>query len=97
MYFSIVPPCLVIAALITSKYRFITSRSDSGSSVSPRLVDPFKSQKRIETTLRTSCAGAAAASGVPQNPHSRNFGGFSSPQFEQVIMARSSLDETPEL
>jgi hypothetical protein len=75
----------------------MTSRRDSGSSVSPRLVDPFRSQKRIETSLRTSCAGAAACSGVPQNPHSRNFGGFSSPQFVQVIMALSSLETRPEI
>ena len=47
--------------------------------------------------LKDSCAGAAACSGVPQNPHSRNFGGFSSPQFVQVIMAPTSLDTGPEI
>ena len=73
-----------MAALITSKYRVITSRIDSGSRVSPRLVDPFRSQKRIETSFRVSCAGAAATSGVPQKPHIRNLAGFSSPQLEQI-------------
>ena len=36
------------------------------------------------TVFLTSRAGAAVASGAPQNPQSRNRGGFSSPQFAQI-------------
>jgi hypothetical protein len=54
MNFSIVPPCCSSTARISSKYRFITSRSDSESSDSPRLVDPFRSEKTIVTVFRTS-------------------------------------------
>src|SRR5215207_8169709 len=62
----------------------MTSRSDSGSSASPRLVEPLRSEKTIVTVLRTSCGGRLGASAVPQNPHRRNLAGFSSPQFGQT-------------
>ena len=55
---------------------------------SPRLVEPFRSEKTIVTVLRTSWAGSAAASGVPQKPHSRNRRGFSSPQLGQTATDR---------
>src|SRR5919199_6442304 len=64
------------------------SRSDSESSASPRLVEPFRSEKTIVTVLRTSCDGTAGASGVPQNPHRRKRSGFSSPQLGQVCTDR---------
>ena len=38
------------------------------------------------TVFRTSCGGRAAASGVPQKPHSRKRSGFSSPQLGQTAM-----------
>ena len=90
MYFSIVPPWRVISALMASKYRDIVSRSDSGSSFSPRSVDPFRSEKRMVTSFRTSCGGGAAASAVPQYPQRRNFGGFSSPQLGQICTSTQS-------
>src|SRR3954447_23697907 len=69
----------------------MVSRSDSESSCSPRFVDPLRSQKRIVTSFLTSCTGTAGASGVPQNPHRRNFAGFSSPQFGQSCMSNQSM------
>src|SRR5581483_4831337 len=88
MYFSTRPPCRSSAARITSKYRLITSRSDSESSRSPRFVEPFRSEKTIVTVLRTSRAGSGAASGVPQNPHRRKRSGFSSPHAGQTAIVR---------
>src|ERR671928_1111049 len=64
------------------------SRSDSESSASPRFVEPLRSEKTIVTVLRTSCGGSAGASGVPQNPHSLNRSGFSSPQAGHVAIGR---------
>ena len=61
----------------------MTSRSDSGSSRSPRSVEPLRSEKTMVTVLRISWTGAGGARGVPQNPHSRNRAGFSSPQLGQ--------------
>ena len=52
--------------------------------LSPRAVESFRSQKTTVTVLRTSCDGTGGASGVPQNPHSRNRSGFSSPQSGQM-------------
>ena len=46
-------------------------------------VDPATSLNSTVTVLRTSADGAAA-SGVPQNPHNRKRGGFSSPQAGQM-------------
>src|SRR3954470_24899002 len=62
----------------------MVSRRDSESRRSPSAVEPFRSQKRIVTSFRTSCAGAAGASAVPQKPQRRKRGGFSSPQLGQI-------------
>ena len=37
-----------------------------------------------------------AASGVPQKPHSRNFEGFSSPQFEQKTVSGTGASAVPQ-
>ena len=66
----------------------MTSRSDSESSASPIVVEPLRSEKTIVTVFRTSCGGAAGASGVPQNPQRRNLAGFSSPHEGHVTMRR---------
>src|SRR5215210_3515936 len=67
----------------------MTSRSASESSCSPRVVDPFRSEKTIVTVFRVSGASRAAPSVVPQNPQSRNRGGFSSPQLGQICIQDS--------
>src|SRR6266545_5542856 len=69
----------------------ITSRTASESSFSAIAVEPLRSEKTIVTVFRTSCGGSAGASAVPQNPHRRNFCGFSSPQFGQTIIRRTQL------
>src|SRR6266480_3162322 len=66
----------------------MTSRTASESSFSAIAVDPLRSEKTIVTVLRTSCAGSAGASGLPQNPQRRNFAGFSSPQLGQSCICR---------
>src|SRR5215471_9661457 len=68
----------------------MTSRSDSESSRSPRAVEPLRSQKRMVTSLRTSCGGAGGASSAPQKPQSRNFAGFASPHDEQMTLSGSA-------
>src|SRR4051794_20042371 len=93
MYFSITPPCRWRMSRISAKYRCITSRSDSGSMLSPRAVESFRSQKTTVTVLRTSGVGADGASGVPQKPHSLNRSGFSSPQSGQMRTAPHSLPQ----
>src|SRR5205814_191331 len=75
-------------AFIASKYRPRISRSDSESRRSPSAVDPFRSQNRMVTVLRTSLA-IGAASGVPQYPQTRNLSGLSSRQFGHTAMAES--------
>src|SRR5215210_4458198 len=67
----------------------MTSRSASESSCSPRVVDPFRSEKTIVTVFRVSGASRAAPSVGPQNPQSRNRGGFSSPQLGQICIQDS--------
>ncbi len=88
MNFSITPPWRSSSARIASKYRVITSRSASESSVSPRLVEPLRSEKTIVTTLRVSCGGRASASCVPHARQNRAISGFSTPQAAQSFMQR---------
>ena len=83
MNFSTMPPWRSSSARMVSKYRVITSRSDSESSCSPMLVDPLRSEKTIVTILRTSCAGAAASSAEPQAKQNFATSGFSVPHCEQ--------------
>jgi hypothetical protein len=52
MNFSTVPPWRSSAARASAKYRDITSRRDSGSSCSPREVDPMPSANTTVTVLR---------------------------------------------
>ena len=66
MNFSIVAPWRLSTRVIESKYWVMTSRRLSGSSASPRLVEPFRSLKKTVTVLRSSCGGRAGASAVPQ-------------------------------
>src|SRR5215211_140777 len=61
------------------------ARTSSGSSRSERDVNPTRSAKRTETTLRSSRTGACA-SGAPQFPQNRNPSGFSCPQRWQTTM-----------
>ena len=66
---------------ISSKYRPMTRRSASGSSRSPRDVEPVTSAKTIVTTLRTSGATpSVSSSGVAQFWQKRALSAFSSPQ-----------------
>ena len=60
---------------ISSKYRDMTRRSDSGSSRSPSAVDPVTSAKRTVTVLRTSRA-RVGSSASPQLPQKRKPSGF---------------------
>ncbi len=67
MNFSTVPPWCSSAALVASKKRVTTPRTDSGSSRSPSPVEPDRSQKTTVTTLRSSCcAGVASSRTEPQ-------------------------------
>ncbi len=66
MYFSTVPPCRSITSRMLAKYRPMTSRNDSGSSRSPRAVEPVTSVNRMVTVLRVSRAGEDGASVAPQ-------------------------------
>ena len=84
MNFSTVPPWRSSALFISSKYRDITRRSDSGSSFSPSAVEPVTSQNTTVTVLRTSRAGAGAASGAAQAGQNWKSSGLSRPQLEQV-------------
>ena len=57
MYFSTVPPWRSITVRISLKYRWMTSRRDSGSSSSPSAVEPVTSQNRTVTVLRAVGGG----------------------------------------
>ena len=46
------------------------------------------SQKTTETVFRTSCSSPSGESCVPQNPHTRNRSGLSSPQLGQICTSR---------
>jgi hypothetical protein len=86
MNFCTVPPWRSSTARMASNQRAITRPSDSGSSRSPRLVDPARSLNTTVTTLRVSRPPAAAASGVPQLRQNLARAGFSSPQAAQATM-----------
>src|SRR4029077_10018467 len=88
MNFSTVPPCRSRAARISSKYRDITRRSDSGSSRSPIAVDPVTSQKTTVTVLRVSCCATGSASGAAHAGQNAKSSGLSRPQFAQVSIHR---------
>ena len=89
MYFSTVPPCRSITARISSKKRVMTRRTDSGSSRSPRGVEPTTSQNRTVTVLRASPAtGAGVGSGAAQDMQNRARAGFDSPQDVHTGMRR---------
>jgi len=85
MNFSTVPPWCSTTRRISSKYRLIVRRSVSGSSRSPRDVEPLTSQKSTVTVLRTSRATDAGVRSVPHAPQNLNPSGFSCPQFEQRV------------
>ena len=81
MNFSTVPPWRSSTARISSKYRVMTRRSDSGSSFSPRDVDPVTSVNTTVTVLRTSRASAEGAeSSAPHAKQNRAMSGLSWPQ-----------------
>jgi hypothetical protein len=88
MNFSTLPPWRSTIALAVSKYRDITWRRLSGSMRSPRAVEPVTSEKRTVTTLRTSRAGAASASGAPHESQKRAPSRFSAPQVEQTSILK---------
>ena len=66
MYFSTVPPQDWMTDAISPKYEPSSARRRSGSSCSPRLVDPVTSANRIETTLRCSPRSVSSPSCAPQ-------------------------------
>lgn len=68
--FSTVPPCRSMASREVAKYRDMTPRSASGSSCSPRAVEPVTSQKSKVTTLRISTP-EAETNGAPQDRQDR--------------------------
>jgi hypothetical protein len=57
MNFSTVPPWYSTICFIRSKYDARSVRSRSGSTDSPRAVEPVRSQKRMVTVLRCSGTG----------------------------------------
>jgi hypothetical protein len=86
MNFSTVPPWASSTVFMRSKYRDMTPRSDSGSSRSPRPVEPLTSQKTIVTVLRTSRAGAdGTSSPAPHSEQNLAPSGFSCSQFGQAV------------
>src|SRR5829696_8804395 len=89
MNFSTLPPCRSTIAFIRSKYRASSARSRSGSSISPRAVEPARSQNRTVTVLRCSCAWTApAASGEPHCSQNLAPSLFSCPQLAQISTVR---------
>ena len=89
MNFSTVPPWRSSAARISSKYRDMTRRSDSGSSRSPIAVEPVTSQKTTVTVLRVSCCAAGGANGAAHEGQKAKSSGLSRPQFAQVSTGRA--------
>ena len=88
MNFSTAPPCRRSTPLIASNQRDMTRRSDSGSSCSPRRVEPATSQNRTVTTFRAEGgAGAACASGAPQARQKFADGGFCSPHLTHAAIS----------
>ena len=89
MNFSTVPPWRSSTVRISSKYRPITRRIDSGSSCSPSEVEPVTSANRTVTVLRTSPPGAAGSpSGAEQKGQNTKSAGLSRPQLGQVRTRR---------
>src|SRR3989442_14969172 len=60
------------------------ARTSSGSARSDLAVKPTRSQKRTETTFRSSAGGTDASSEAAQRPQNRKPSGFSWPQFAQT-------------
>ncbi len=77
MNFSTVPPNSSICSRVWAKYRSVTVRRVSGSSVSDSTVESTRSQKTTVTSLRSAVDGADAATwrGVPQCGQKRASGG----------------------
>src|ERR671930_295696 len=67
------------------------ARTSSGSAASDDAVKPTKSQKRTETSLRSSSGGvgAASASAAPQNGQNGNSPGSSLPQAAHWLIPAS--------
>src|SRR5450631_3929118 len=76
--FSTVPPWRSSTPSITSKYRDITRRMDSGSRRSPSSVEPTMSEKRRVTVFRAS-RPLTPVSAVPQVRQNFARSGFASP------------------
>src|SRR5262245_59574409 len=88
MNFSTVPPCRRSTSRATSKYRERTRRTCSGSCRSPRVVEPWTSQKRTVTVFRTSSGmSGGGASAAPQAAQNFAASGFASPHRAQTGMA----------
>src|SRR5918995_2452221 len=64
------------------------ARTSSGSARSEREVNSTRSTNRIETTLRSSGAGAARTNGEPQRWQNRAVSEFCSPQLGHRTTAR---------
>src|SRR5438445_1102319 len=84
MYFSTVPPHEEMTRVISPKYEPSSARSRSGSSCSPRLVEPVTSANRIETTLRCSPRSVSSPSCVPQLAQKRAPSDTRAPQVGQA-------------
>src|SRR5450759_2358148 len=89
MNFSTVPPWRSRTARIASNQRPMIARSDSGSSRSPRWVEPVTSANTTVTTLRTSRLGSGAVRAPPHAMQNRATSGFGVPQLVQADIARS--------
>jgi len=82
--FSTVPPWPSITARAASKYRAITCRKLSGSSRSPKAVDPVTSQNNTDTVLRFWRGAGTATKAVPHPLQNLASAGFSRPQPAQT-------------
>ena len=89
MNFSTVPPwrSMLRAHRVEVDAR-VTSRSDSLSSCSPRLVESFRSEKTIVTVLRALPANARLREWCATHPQMRKRSGFCSPHCWQTVMPR---------
>jgi hypothetical protein len=88
MNFSTVPPKRSMSVFTRSWYGRSVARTSSGSALSERVVKPTRSTNKMETTFRSSPAGASAASAAPQERQKRARSGFSSPHVGQTITSR---------
>ena len=96
MNFSTVPPCHSICLRSSWWYGRIRARTSSGSARSEAAVKPIKSQKRTDTTLRSSRApGPCRPNGARQYGQNGNWPGSSLPQLLQITQPSPRRASSP--